>query len=304
MRTTLLFSILLSAALCAQTTFAPIGATWTYRTGYGLSSPWPIPYGQYTVWVSGDTVVNETICSIVHFPIGTDCGFPDGMTTQRDIYTCVRSDSVFWYNELSGQFDLIMDYGAAIGDEWRIPLRYDNWGEWLHDTATYHVWSIDTLWYAGEPLRRLHYSTELTTGVFQGGSTESVERLGDTRYMIPWRTCSDGIFEDPLLCYSEPGFSWPDPSVNCAIWLGMVDHGDSSSINISPSVLQHGQVATFDIGTDHRSGQLEVFDPIGRRIVDRTFQGSTDLIFQTAGLHIVRFSNGGSNPQVRRVMVH
>lgn len=304
MRAPLFLVILLPITLSAQTTWAPVGAQWTYRTST-LQSPWPIPYGQYTVSVIGDTIINDEQCSIIHFPWGTDCGFPYMSITQRDVYTCVHGDSILWYNALSDDFDLIMDFGALPGAQWSVPLYNEQFAPYGHDTMTYTIDMVDTLWHAGIPLRRLHYSLHGTTGVFQTlASTEIIERLGDTWYMFPWRTCTDGTFEYPLLCYSEVDFSWPNNGVTCDIWLGAEPNGASidpfSSANLVSVALVNEAVTI----TGPFPGRLEAFDAAGRRVVDRTFQGTSELVFQTAGLHIVRFSNGGSSPQVRRVMVH
>jgi hypothetical protein len=84
MRALLPFAVVLCSALSAQTSFAPLGATWTYLTTV-WQPPWTGGYGQYTVSVTGDTVLIGETCSIIHFPPFTDCGFPDQATTQRDI---------------------------------------------------------------------------------------------------------------------------------------------------------------------------------------------------------------------------
>ena len=66
MRTFLPLAFLLCTSLHAQTTFAPIGAAWTYTQGFAFAPD----SGLFRIECLGDTVIQGTICSVLDYSEG------------------------------------------------------------------------------------------------------------------------------------------------------------------------------------------------------------------------------------------
>ena len=181
MRTLLLFSALLPIMLSAQTTFAPMGATWTYDQEEDT----------YTMVAVGDTVLNGQVCSIL---VGS---FPS-ICWQSHAYTYQSGDTVFWSDDqYLPQFFELYRWNAQVGESWDV---------WTNGpvTVTYTVLSTGTTTVNGQTLRTLN--VEATDPQMQWAQSSGVliEHIGDTLFMFPWLAAfCDAMVPWPLRCYTD-----------------------------------------------------------------------------------------------------
>ncbi|MFM9951646.1 MAG: T9SS type A sorting domain-containing protein [Saprospiraceae bacterium] len=113
MKRTLLSVVLFMLALSAfaqQYDFAPVGARWTYSS----LSEIPGDYSTYprVVEVESEEFFQGRLCRKL-VGIATS-GLPD------PFYVYSKQDSVFFYSEISGNFELLYDFGAEFGEIWTI----------------------------------------------------------------------------------------------------------------------------------------------------------------------------------------
>jgi len=113
MTRTLLSVVLFMLALSAfaqQYDFAPVGARWTYSS----RSNFPGDFGNYprVVEVESEEFFQGRLCRKL-VGIATS-GLPD------PLYVYSQQDSVFFYSEISGNFELLYDFGAEPGETWTI----------------------------------------------------------------------------------------------------------------------------------------------------------------------------------------
>lgn len=226
MRNLIFVFLLVAAALQGQTTFAPLGARWTYdmsHTQMTMEDPhWP-----FYVSVAGDTVVLGRSCSILRFSSSTFYYPTIGSPDQPDeVIVSTSGDTILLYTHPDTSFHPLMIFNAEPGDTWSIPIRW-SWSEGeepLFDTVTYVAQQCDTVWYEGLSLRRMQYTcTTLSQVVFSSfGPGYFVERLGDLTYLFPWysTTVSDHDQFNHITCYADPVLSWPVPDEPCGILLG------------------------------------------------------------------------------------
>lgn len=307
MRASLLLQLLLPFALSGQTIWAPLGARWTYLTEFG-QPPWTGGYGSYTITAAGDTMINGRTCSVLDLPSGLDCGFPGVWTVLTQVYTYSSGDSVFWYNPYSDSFDLLFAFDVHANDQWRIPFAIDLGDVWLFDTLTYTVSALDTVSISGTLARRITYGLTAQGTIFAVSSQgQIVERLGDLAYMFPWRYngCSDGTFEGPLLCYSDPNFNWPVPEVPCDIWLGSADHR-RPELKIFPTVIERGGSITVSMKDLLPSAfEIEILDPLGRLIRAQTANTPvTYMAIDQPGAFVLVARSEKGILGVQRIVVH
>ncbi|MBK6904101.1 MAG: T9SS type A sorting domain-containing protein [Saprospirales bacterium] len=182
------FSLFWVSFLTGQTLdFAPVGAKW-HCFVYDFDPP--PPYGQFphVVEVLGKELYQGKLCSKL---IGVEFG-----TVPEPLYVYSQNDSVFYYSLLSGQFEMLYDFGAEIGESWTIgglgaPGTYDS--------LTVQVDSISYMIVSGLPLKVLHLNY-LYNGGYEWGK-QIIAGIGNTYFLTPHY----GLFEHSprgLRCYS------------------------------------------------------------------------------------------------------
>ncbi len=284
-----------------------MGARWTYLTTVG-QPPWSGGYGSYTITAVGDTMINGTACSVLDLPSGLDCGFPGVWAPVTQVYTYSSGDSVFWYDPYSDSFDLLFAFNAQANDQWRIPFALDLGDVWLMDTLTYVVSAVDVVPILGVDSRRITYQWTSQGIIFDlGGQGQIVERFGDLAYMFPWRNtaCSDGTFEGPLLCYSDPEFNWPEPGVPCEVWLGSEGH-HQPDLRIFPTVLERGEVITVLTGElEPAALDIQIMDLTGRIVKTHVANAPVSYLdVDEAGAFLLTVRSGQGVLVVQRILVH
>lgn len=93
-----------------QYDFAPVGARWTYEA-YAPTPGGSIIY-PIVVEVESEEVFQGQLCRKLTGIIGE--GLPN------PLYVYSQNDSVFFYSEVSENFELLYDFGAVSGESWTI----------------------------------------------------------------------------------------------------------------------------------------------------------------------------------------
>jgi len=108
-RTLLSVVVLMSAlpAFAQQYDFAPVGARWTYSSTSAIPGDFP-----HEVVVESEEIFQGQLCRKLTGVIGN--GLPN------PLYVYSQNDSVFFYSEVSEDFELLYDFGAEPGETWTI----------------------------------------------------------------------------------------------------------------------------------------------------------------------------------------
>ncbi|MDZ4680730.1 MAG: T9SS type A sorting domain-containing protein [Saprospiraceae bacterium] len=95
------------SAFAQQYDFAPVGARWTYTSTSAMPGEFP-----HDLVVESEELFNGQLCRKITGAIGN--GLPN------PLYVYSRNDSVFFYSEVSENFELLYDFGAEPGETWII----------------------------------------------------------------------------------------------------------------------------------------------------------------------------------------
>ena len=292
MRALLLFTILVSTTLSAQTTFAPLGAHWTYTYAVdNLIDPFPPVYSAYTLAVTGDSLIGGRLCSTIE---GTSlaCHTQQGFTYQS-------ADSVFYWDEVANSFSLLYRWDATTGESWQIHST----GQGGTDTLTYTVQATGTVLINGQLLRTLEV-TLWDQMALSFTSGRLIEGVGDTGYLFPWYTAlCDGFLMGPLLCYEDGvlGLYLNPPATSCTIGTGIPEPSANGIPNNLPTLVDAGSPITLRVPA---STNVEVIDAAGRVIGSlRTSSTQSMLTFPHAGMFVVRCMAEGHLLSSQRLIV-
>src|SRR4026208_2473277 len=115
MRILPLLIALVPVALPAQTTFAPIGATWTYTQHHAFSSDSSL----FVIESVGDTVIQGVTCSILEHTQGSSGCMP------FHGYVGTMGDSVIFWSVGANAFRTLYVFGVPIGSYWSMQADYN-----------------------------------------------------------------------------------------------------------------------------------------------------------------------------------
>ncbi len=287
MRGTLLLLAFGIAAL-ATGQFAPLGARWSYGSDLG----------PFMLTVSGDTVIDGQLCSSIEGPW-------DGACYPTRAYMFQTGDQVFFSSPAVPNPDpvLLYDWSKQAGESWDIELVPGDSSVVL----TYHVLATGTIDINGVVGRTQQVSmsdNHDTMWVYTSGTL--IEGIGDLHYLFPWLVpWCDAIVADPLLCYTDDviGTFLGPGGEDCNLNTGIPAVEQAVSGAWFPSLVEAG-VPTRIRSADLASGNLDVFDPTGRRVTTiRANAGQAELMLSTAGCYMLRWEEGG-RMRSQRIIVH
>ncbi len=290
MRSSLLALAALPVALAAQTSFAPVGATWTYEQG-----TWGSPDTNLMVLeVVGDTLVQGRTFSMLQ----VNEGWFGCHAFVRLI--CESSDSMFYFDPSSGQYHLLFRWNAIIGGSWSTPVEQSGFLDTLDWTVidTSHV-MVDGLW-----LRRLNVDVVPRQSLVYSYGGTVVERLGGFSAPFTWILgFCDGETFNGLRCYSDPDITWLNPQFQqCDLGMGVSEQVRKPLMNVTPTIAPISGPISILID-EAKDWRLEVFDALGKA------QAHTALInghatFQPdrSGSYSIVASNGCEREVVRIVV--
>lgn len=188
---TLLFLVPL---LISAQSWAPIGATWTYKQIHCCSPDSTVAM----IEVVGDTIIEGRMCKNLQMTSGWLFCY----NTPRFHYE--SNDSLFYWNETDNNFALLFRWDAAPGDSWPTPVAGDTLLWSVADTGSVPV--------DGEMLRTWTVSVASSQGIMYCPITEVTEQLGPsgTPFTWVWPQC-DGELYAGLRCYADSTISWINP---------------------------------------------------------------------------------------------
>jgi hypothetical protein len=161
----------------------PLGSEWYYEIQNENGS---ITYQH--LYQSGDTIVNDEPTQIL-VKINTlyDKGLHDEVTHE---YIQERNGKVYWWNKTLGEFTVLYDFNAEVGDEWEIKVGTES--------IVMHVDAVEDFEYEGKTYRMLRVSD--ADDIFSG---DIVCGIGHLTSFFPERLMDnrDGILVEGLRCY-------------------------------------------------------------------------------------------------------
>lgn len=298
MRALLLMPFLFWSTLNAQTTFAPIGPTWSYTQDV----QWNADSTVFTITAVGDTLINGASCSVLDFSGGISAcmGYRRFVTT--------RGDSVLFWEPIDSTFRTLYVFGLSPGEGWQTLVGggYFDDGGWVTvlDTLSFLVTSSDMVEINGLSLRRS--TVQAIWSPFTGGQNMPIsgtitERLGHSGFLFPWIDgACDFEFNGPLRCYADPDITWMNPQFpQCDLGVGVEEH-DGAQIAIQPTVVRQGET----ILVSSPAGTVEVFDASGRAVSSSTTSGKLSLTLHRSGSYVLRLTSERGERSVERVFVH
>lgn len=288
MRTRALFLFLahLPLTLAAQSSFAPVGAKWTYKQG-----SWAGPDTTLMVLeVVSDTLISGRTFSKVQINEGW-LGCHELVQFYSD-----SNDSLFYYEPDSGLAQLLFRWNASIGDSWSTPVEQTG----FQDTLDWTVLDTSHVLIDGLGLRSLNVTVESRQWtLFSYGGTV-IERLGSLWSPFTWifGACDGETFLG-LRCYEDPDINWQNPQVTqCGLGVGVEEH-DGVQMVIQPTLVLQGE----PVPVTGAAGAVDMFDAAGRLVRTLATSGMLAITFDRSGAYVLRLTSDRGERAVQRVLV-
>ena len=275
MRKLQLLALALPIQLMAQTTFAPIGAKWTY-TQHQAFAP---DSGLFVVESMGDTTIDGIACAILAYTQGVNGCMPFHR------YIGTSGDSVLFWSTPDSAFRTLYVFGGPIGNTWTMKADHNH-----PDSLQWTVVDTGSIQIGGLSLRTSQVQVQTVGGSLMSvlSSGTITERLGDLAYMLPWiNGACDFEFNLPLRCYEDSEISWLNPQLaQCDLSSSIYEGQPLPVMVISPTMQAAGADFTM---TDGSSGPFEVLDATGRSIVVLpAVHGPIRFALYRSGTYVVR----------------
>lgn len=302
---TLLFLLVILPA-SAQTTFAPIGAHWVHESSSTLFI-WPPSSWPYPIRAVRDTTIDGRSCSVLRMPASFYYPFQTNTDPEKEVILTTSGDSLLLHTSYDSSFHPLMVFSAVPGDTWRIPLtREPPSGTLSHDTITYEVEQIDTLWHMNMALRRVRYHVSSQGDLFRADDISIfVERIGDLRFLFPWEPSGPADHDaiHTLRCYSDDVLRWPDPAADCTTWSSVDDQLDHGTL-VFPTLTTTDGPVNIHPHPGTSPWQVEVLDLLGRPIMAPvTITGNDRLHVPHRGTFLLRLRSLHAPTRTYRLIV-
>ncbi|MBL7940813.1 MAG: T9SS type A sorting domain-containing protein [Flavobacteriales bacterium] len=277
---------LVATSMHAQTTFAPVGAKWTYKQGS---------------WAGPDTnlmVLEATTDTLIQGRTFTKLQVNEGWFGCHEFvqFFSESNDSLFYFEPDSEQVHLLFRWNALIGESWSTPVEQSGYLDTLDWTVTDTSHTIiDGLW-----LRTLEVNAESRQWTLFSYGGVYTERLGSYGAPFTWILgFCDGETFLGLRCYEDPEINWQSPQVTqCELGLG-VDERDGVRMEIMPTLVLRGEPVQITGAV----GSVDVFDATGRLVRTLTTSGRLTFAFDRSGAYVLRLTSDRGERAVQRVMV-
>ncbi len=286
MKKLLLVFFLFSAIVSQAQIFAPPGAEWEY-TGvvYGGFS-----IGTTTMKYTGDTLINGIYCQKIKQVNATIPWLNIGW----ELYFYSTSNKIYYYNQLTNQFDLIYDYSLNIGDTLHIQTFCYTLDRVVISKGTETINGVD--------YRYIEYpnSNEFITN-FNGRYYEKIGFLNSLFTAQP--DCApDGMYFLCLSKYSDNSSQTPlYNSDSCRAISTSIKENSTINFTLYPNPITNG---TLTIQSAATIKCIELIDMLGQNVLSTAPVGSTVTIGNVAqGLYVAKvvFANGKTG--YKRVVV-
>lgn len=267
------FIILLSVSFSAQSqVWIAQNAIWHYDFQFIGD------LGYYTYEYTGDSLVSGQMCQVIehkkhnfgHTP-PPDYQLVYGNTqTVGHYYTYVSGDTVFYEN--NGEFFILVDFGANIGDSWIISTT--NSGMMCNDTSRVEVVDTGSVIINSSSYRTV--TLETIQGSSYGLSGLYVERFGlintnTTSQLFPLQLNCDTMtiveyYQVTFKCFEDDLFTLYNPSQEDCDWpknYASIVEGQVSLINVFPNPVDE----ILQIDLPPTVNQLHIYNSSGQQIM-------------------------------------
>lgn len=296
MRHTLLIALLLPLLAPAQS-WAPVGATWTYKQGI-----WSGPDTNLAViTLTGDTLIQGKTCDKLQTIDGYFNCFPFYDLIHYD------GDSLWIYDEHDDRFMLLMCMSALPGDSWATELQHSSGG--VRDTITWTVLDTATIIVDGVALRSLDLSSASANLILSPNCWPHctfIERIGNLKYLFDFQNgvCDAETFLG-LRCYEDNEITWQSPDVpQCALGTGITEAGAATPFNMSPNPVLAGEPTLLELIGMAEPTDMYVYDAMGREVLQsRLMEARTPLTLPVRGMYVIVLRRAGVPVAQQRLVV-
>jgi len=274
----------------AQSSFAPLGAKWTYTTS--LIVP-PGARGPYTITVEAIEEYQGKLCSRIHIPFDSA-----GPWIADSMFVYEQNDSVYFWSPYSNQFQLLYDFTAEVGDSWTIGGLSVTEPAIYGDTLKVTIDSISSLVLNGDTLKVMHFCC---TPNFDWGKS-IIEGIGNNLYMIP----SFGLYEigiGELRCYSDDDEDYRFLGIPCdTVYTGILGTSQidkENPISITPNPVSN----TLHLSTPfaYFNSVIAICNMQGQLMLtySQDIPGDCDVSGLTVGIYVCEVRREGYRSMVR-----
>lgn len=238
--------------------FAPVGAKWYYsELNFALNT---IPH--ITECVGKENYQGKWCSKLISSSVGP---------LPSPIYLYTQNDTVFFYSNLSNQFEMLYNFKAEVGDSWVVGgvKSFDNEGNML-TSDTIVVDSISTLMVSGELLKVWH----IRHGFFYDWGSRIIEKMGNDGIFAP----KYGLWDLELWgirCFELPGEQYSLVSYPCDTIFKFISSAFEPSASFPIQVMPNpASTHTFLMLHEEMAGQsgtVAIFDAWGGRVRDVAF---------------------------------
>jgi hypothetical protein len=240
----------------------PLGSEWYYEIQNENGN---ITY-QY-MYQAGDTIINN---DTAHILVKINTLYDKDIHTEvTHEYVYERDGKLYWWNKTLGEFTVLYDFNAEVGDEWEIKVGTES--------IVMHVDAVEDFEYEGKTYRMLRVSD--ADDIFSG---DIVCGIGHLTSFFPERLMDnrDGIRVEGLRCYwieDELVFN-PEGEEECDAIYSEV-HGIEEDGPSTPST-GSGTAGAFAVYPNPTNGVLFVETVCTPSLPDQTYR-ITNLMGQT-----------------------
>jgi hypothetical protein len=231
------FCLLFSRQTIAQNfEFAPLGAKWYYNEWFDAPSPLGslVPH---IVTVEGKELYHGKMCSKlvgVGHNLLTQYEWTTVISVPDTLFVHSQQDSVFFYSQLSEQFELLYDFGAQPGESWTIGGLGSLSSPTNMDSLRVTVDSIGQIDIGGSA-RRIQYVS--FPGIPFDWGFSIIEGIGNTGFLTPdWGLAEGGPVG--LRCYEDIHSELHLVEAPCdevVIYSGLDDYKQQTQAILSPN---------------------------------------------------------------------
>jgi|WetSurMetagenome_2_1015567.scaffolds.fasta_scaffold231749_1 hypothetical protein len=284
------FCIFITASFSAQSSFAPLGAKWTYATS--LIVP-PGARGPFTITVEAIEEFHGKLCSRIHIPFDSA-----GPWIADSMFVYEQNDSVFFWSPYSNKFQLLYDFTAEVGDSWTIGGLRVTEPAIYGDTLKVTIDSIGSLVLNGDTLKVMHFCC---TPNFDWGKS-IIEGIGNNFYMIP----SFGLYEigiGELRCYSDDDQDYHFLGIPCdTVYTGILGTSQidkENSISITPNPVSNS--LHLSVPSEYFNCVISIYNMQGQLILTHSqdIPGDCDVSGLSAGMYIFEVRQKGYRSVVK-----
>lgn len=309
----LFFSYIISTVALAQSpSWVNPGATWYYKwTNYGF-------VGYNKIVYTHDTLIGTKTCEVLEttsYVYGASG--PGGGTVffysqvQPKHFTYASGDTVFYQND-SGRFSVLYNFGAVIGDSWNLGIDSSEFTQCSRSVVK--VFNTSSILIGSHSHRVIytHDSTNVTVGLNPFDSpyqyAKLIENIGSMVYLFPeYKNCNPSLSIDfstySFSCFYD-GFN--DYSVvspgECAnpFHVGITEPADDKDFNLYPNPATDN----ITISVNNSFGlKVSVYNVLGELMFSEIPQNATfdlNIAGLNPGIYFISIDNKSGQKQVKR----